>query len=158
MESTENRAALIARLTREVGRDLATKTVLFHAALAGRLGMTATALKSLDLLREADPPLTARDLADRTGLTPGAITGVVDRLEERGFLERVRDPSDRRRWELRPIADRREQVIDLFEPLRDSIAHICADFSDADLATVERFLARLGGAMDDAAAELRANG
>ena len=43
-------------------------------------------------------PLTATNLVDLTGLTGGAITGVADRLEAAGFVERVRDPKDRRRW------------------------------------------------------------
>lgn len=60
-------------------------------------------MKCLDLLLASDLPLTAKNLADRIGLTGGAITGVADRLEAAGFVERVRDPHDRRRWELRVV-------------------------------------------------------
>jgi DNA-binding MarR family transcriptional regulator len=155
MSTAVNRRDRVDHLTREVARSLATKVVLFHSALAGRLGLNATALKCLDVLRNAHPPLTATELAQRTGLTGGAITTIADRLEAEGFIERVRDPHDRRRWDLRPIASSRFAVLDLFAPLRDSIATICEGFSDQELDVVTEFLTKLGTAMDLAADELR---
>jgi DNA-binding MarR family transcriptional regulator len=68
--------------------------------MAARLGLSATDLKCLDLLRATNTPLTAGNLVALTGLTGGAITGVADRLENAGFVKRVRDSADRRRWEL----------------------------------------------------------
>jgi DNA-binding MarR family transcriptional regulator len=100
--SSKRRRNLITELSERIGRELATKTVLFHQAVATRLGLNATDLKCLDLLRQTQTPLTAANLAALTGLTGGAITGVADRLEAAGFVERVRDRADRRRWELRP--------------------------------------------------------
>jgi DNA-binding MarR family transcriptional regulator len=79
----------IAELSEGIARELATKTMMFHAALADRLGLGTTDLKCLDLLRAAQVPLTASNLAQLTGLTGGAITGVADRLEAAGFVERV---------------------------------------------------------------------
>lgn len=149
------RKSQIEHLTQQIGRDLATKTVLFHATLAAKLGLSGTELKCLDLIRNAETPVTATDLATRTGLTGGAITGVIDRLEREGFVERVRDPDDRRRWELHAIAERRQSVLDLFGHLRWSIAEFCDDFSDTDLTVVEQFLTRLGRALDEASEELR---
>lgn len=149
------RDELIVHLTREIGRNLATKTVLFHSALAARLGLSATDLKCLDLLRNADQPLTASQLADLTGLSAGAITGVIDRLESSGLVERIRDPTDRRRWELYPVPGTRQEVLDLFAPLRADIAQLCADYSDRDLRLVARFLEGLGSALDTGAARLR---
>jgi DNA-binding MarR family transcriptional regulator len=145
----------VERLTHDIARSLATKTVLFHAALASRLGLNATALKCLDVLRGANPPMTATELAELTGLSGGAITAIADRLEAEGFIERARDPQDRRRWELRPIASSRQVVLDLFAPLRGSIATICEDYTDHELDVVTDFMAKLGAAMDVAAADLR---
>jgi DNA-binding MarR family transcriptional regulator len=155
MSTAVNRRNRVDHLTQEVARSLATKVVLFHSALAGRLGLNATALKCLDVLRSADPPLTATELAQRTGLTGGAITTIADRLEAEGFIERVRDPHDRRRWDLRPIASGRQAVLDLFAPLRNSIATICEGFTDQELDVVTEFLTKLGTAMDLAADDLR---
>lgn len=152
----DGRDDLITHLTREIGRSLATKTVLFHTALAAKLGLSATDLKCLDLLRGAGGPLTATRLAEITGLTGGAITGVVDRLEAQGFVERVRDPDDRRRWELRPVPGTRQEILDLFAPIRADIADLCVDYSDDDLRLVATFLDGLGRALDTAATRMRA--
>src|SRR5260370_4757362 len=70
--------------------------VLFHHAVAERLGIGPTDHKCLDLLRERGP-MTGSELAALTGLTTGAITGVVARLERAGFLSREPDTHDRRK-------------------------------------------------------------
>src|SRR6266436_276162 len=68
-----------------------TAVVLFHHAVAERLGIGPTDHKCLDLLRERGA-ITGSELAGLTGLTTGAITGVVARLETAGFLRRKPDP------------------------------------------------------------------
>jgi DNA-binding MarR family transcriptional regulator len=138
----------IAELSERIGRELATKTVLFHSALAGRLGLSATDLKCLDLLRESQTPLTATNLVDLTGLTGGAITGVADRLEAAGFVERVRDPKDRRRWELRPLPDRQLEVAALFAPLATAMSELCDAYSTQELSVIIDFLTKLSDLME----------
>jgi DNA-binding MarR family transcriptional regulator len=152
---SKKRQATVNYLTQEIGRGLATKTVLFHAALAAKLGLSATELKCLDLLRHAEGSMTATDLVDRTGLSGGAITGVIDRLEESGFVERVRDTEDRRRWKIRPIPGSRQQVLDLFAPLRGTMATLFARYSDSELDMIAEFLVNLGRALDSEADRLR---
>jgi DNA-binding MarR family transcriptional regulator len=147
-ESSNLRPDQIAELSERIGRELATKTVLFHSALAGRLGLSATDLKCLDLLRDSQTPLTATNLVDLTGLTGGAITGVADRLEAAGFVERVRDPKDRRRWELRPLPDRRLEVAALFAPLATAMSELCDAYSTQELSVVIDFLTKLSDLME----------
>src|SRR2546428_12497931 len=89
------RAELLAAMN-EAARRKSTATVLFHTAVAERLGLSATDHKYADLIARQGP-MTAGELADRTGLTTGAITGVLDRLEPAGGVRRERDPHDRRR-------------------------------------------------------------
>jgi DNA-binding MarR family transcriptional regulator len=149
------RDTLIAHLAETLGRDLATRTVLFHHHLAARLGLSVTDLKCLDLLRAADLPLTAKNLADRIGLTGGAITGVADRLEAAGFVERVRDPHDRRRWELRPVPDRQGDIAALFAPLGAAIADLAGRYDDQQLEAITSFLTSLEALLDDQTAALR---
>src|SRR5215813_7664872 len=86
---------LVAALNRAM-RDASGQGVLYSQAVAERLGINSTDLECLDsvVLRG---PLTAGELADATGLTTGAITGVIDRLERAGFARRERDKDDRRR-------------------------------------------------------------
>lgn len=156
MGSMASRPVRVREISETIGRDLATKTVLFHHHLAARLGLSVTDLKCLDLLRAADVPLTAKNLAELVGLTGGAITGVADRLESAGFVERVRDPDDRRRWELRPLPNRQAEIIALFAPLGEAIANLAADYDDQQLDTIVSFLTGLGDAVEAQTTALRA--
>src|ERR1700732_3927504 len=79
--------------------------VLFHQAVAERLGLGPTDHKCLDLLRERGA-MTGSDLAAITDLTTGAITGVVARLERAGYVQREPDPPDRPLQLLSPVLER----------------------------------------------------
>src|SRR4051795_8867378 len=76
-------------------RDLATAIVTFHEAVARRLGVTAADQRVLGVLGRMDVA-TPGQLAESTGLTTGAITGIVDRLEPAGFAQHPPPPADRR--------------------------------------------------------------
>jgi DNA-binding MarR family transcriptional regulator len=82
-------------LIREVRRSHAA-TDRFDQAVADALGINRTDMRCLDIV-QLEGPVTAGRLAELTGLTTGAITTVIDRLEKAGFARRVRDPQDRRR-------------------------------------------------------------
>jgi DNA-binding MarR family transcriptional regulator len=82
-------------LIREVRRSHAA-TDRFDQAVADALGINRTDMRCLDIV-QLEGPVTAGRLAELTGLTTGAITTVIDRLEKAGFARRVRDPHDRRR-------------------------------------------------------------
>jgi DNA-binding MarR family transcriptional regulator len=79
----------------------------FDQAVADAIGLNRTDMRCLDVI-EREGPVTAGRLAETTGLTTGAITTVLDRLERAGHARRVRDGSDRRRVlvELTPDAVR----------------------------------------------------
>jgi DNA-binding MarR family transcriptional regulator len=68
----------------------------FDQAVADAIGANRTDMRCMDVI-EREGPVTAGRLAEATGLTTGAITTVLDRLERAGLARRVRDPSDRRR-------------------------------------------------------------
>ena len=68
----------------------------FDSLAADRLGVSETDLRCLNII-ENSGGLGAGELAVRSGLTPGAVTGVIDRLEKVGYARRVFDPADRRR-------------------------------------------------------------
>jgi DNA-binding MarR family transcriptional regulator len=154
-QSVEARQARIDHLSETLGRDLATRTVLFHHHLAARLGLSVTDLKCLDLLRSAEVPLTGKNLADLIGLTGGAITGVADRLEAAGFVERVRDPEDRRRWELRTLPNRQSEIVALFAPLGTAVAELAAGYDDQQLDAIISFLTGLEASLDHQTHTLR---
>src|SRR4051812_40866811 len=79
----------------QLHRDLATAIVTFHEAVARRLGVTAADQRVLGVLGRMGVATPSR-LAEATGLTTGAITGIVDRLERAGFARRAPNPTDRR--------------------------------------------------------------
>ena len=78
-----DKAKLVSRLIEEM-RENSTVTIMFHQAIADRLGMNVTDHKCAGILARSGP-ITAGELARRTGLSTGAITGVIDRLEHAGF-------------------------------------------------------------------------
>ena len=96
----------VTRISQKAGWELTTRTVLFHHAMAAQLRLSVTDLKCLDLLRQARTRLTPVNLAELTGMSGGAMTGVADRLELAGFVERVHSRTDQRRSELQLLPGR----------------------------------------------------
>src|SRR5436190_6482385 len=91
------RAELLTKLS-ELGRKMSTQTVFLHQAIAQSVGLNATDTKCIDLiLRGPEGSVTAGRLSEMTGLTSGAITHILDRLDRRRFIERTRDAGDRRK-------------------------------------------------------------
>ena len=103
--------------------------------------------------------MTAGELADLTGLTTGAVTGIIDRLEEAGFARREKDPDDRRRVIVRiamkPEVERR--VGELFGPLTQATAELAESYSDRDLALILGFMKRARETSAAHVAKLRAS-
>lgn len=116
--------------------------VLFHHAVAERLGIGPTDHKCLDLLRERGT-ITGSELAALTGLTTGAITGVVARLEEAGFVRRAPDPHDRRKQILKPAVERIRDIHAVFDPIRKDATALLASFDSHQLTAIAEFLARM---------------
>ena len=135
------REELLAALNDEF-RQLSTATIIFHQAIADRLGLNVTDHKCLDILTRSGP-MTAGDMAQQTGLTTGAITGVIDRLEKAGFVRRADDPNDRRRVIIEPILQRIEKfVAPLFESMAKAAAELCSEYSTEHLALIREFTNR----------------
>ena len=90
-------------------------SVATHEAVAERLGINSTDLRCL-VLASTETGLQPTRLAELAGLTTGAITGVLDRLERAGFVRREPDPADRRRLRVRVVADRVDEIEGYHEP------------------------------------------
>lgn len=107
---------------------------------AERLGVNQTDLHCLNII-ENSGGLTAGALAAEAGLTTGAVTGVIDRLEGAGFARRVRDPSDRRRVKVEVTRRFYARADQIWGPLRaDWEAAVTRRFSRAELARITDFL------------------
>jgi DNA-binding MarR family transcriptional regulator len=116
-------------------REMSTETILFHQAVADILGLHVTDHKCLDFIYRFGA-MPAGRLAELTGLTTGAITGIIDRLEEAGYVRRTNDPKDRRRTIVEPTRNKKlEKKIEvLFIPLRDRMHKLLSSYSDSELA------------------------
>ncbi|MGH9122368.1 MAG: MarR family winged helix-turn-helix transcriptional regulator, partial [Acidimicrobiales bacterium] len=95
----------------------------------------ATDLACLSVLL-LEGPCTAGRLAERSGLTTGAVTGVVDRLEREGWVRRGSDPNDRRRVIVEAVVDRAPEIGPLFAPMLAASREIQDRFETHDLETV----------------------
>jgi DNA-binding MarR family transcriptional regulator len=136
-------------------RQLSTATILFHQAVADRLGMNVTDHKCAGILIDSGP-ITAGDLAERTGLTTGAITGVIDRLERAGFVRRVRDARDRRRVIIEPdLKQIGKKITPLFEPMAHATAGLCSGYSVKELVLIRDFAVRSRQMAEEEARKLR---
>jgi DNA-binding MarR family transcriptional regulator len=121
----------------DLGRTMSTQTVFLHQALAQSVGLNATDTKCIDLiLRAAEPVVTAGWLSDRTGLTTGAITHILDRLEKQQFVERLRDPQDRRKVLVRVRLETLQPLIPKYEAMGKEYLRLAEQYSDKELALI----------------------
>jgi len=150
------REALVRQFFEQIQRN-STWTVIFHQALAVSLGLNGTDLKCRGLLDETGP-ITAGELAELTGLTTAAVTGVIDRLERAGVVRRTKDPRDRRRVVVEPIdaPARAEEFAAGFGPLANSTAALLQEYDDDELALVLGFVKKSTALMRAQTLELRA--
>lgn len=120
-------------------RGLSVESSFFLQTVADRLGMAATDFSCLTLLL-VEGASTAGHLAERTGLSTGAITGVLDRLERGRWARRVSDPADRRRVIVEPATDRVRDIAPVMAPMLSAARRIHAQLSPEQLDTVLRFV------------------
>ena len=125
---------------------------------AERIGINATDLNCLNLVALTGR-LTAGDLARQTGLSTASITGVLDRLEQGGFVRRVRDPHDRRRVivELGGGPGLRE-VGTTFGPVVRAWLATAAEYSDDELRLLLEFQGKVEQVMRGQLSRLRGDG
>jgi DNA-binding MarR family transcriptional regulator len=138
------------------GRELSSSSMFFHSLMAEQFGLTVTDWRAWDVVLRHGP-LTAGELAQRTGLTPGAVTGLIDRLVELGAVERVRDTEDRRKVLVRASGrlEQQEEANQLFRPMVEATEKLYADYTEAQLKLVTEFMTRMAALLREQTAGLR---
>lgn len=125
------------------GREFSNATVFFHEALAARLGMNAGEWRCYGLLKQHGP-MTAGRLAELSGFTTGAITGIADRLEKAGYVRRQPNPDDRRSLILHPL--RLEEINAKTDPIFASLGRamneVAKNYTQQELAAVMDYFRR----------------
>src|SRR4029450_1156008 len=145
------RAELLEGLTL-AGRASSVATVMFHTAVAARQGLNASEEKALDLLERSGPP-TAGELPRQTGLAPASVTGLITRLERKGFARRIPNPDDRRSVLVEVDVERLyARVAPLFGDWVRSLQELYAGYTDEPLEGHLPFLPQAPGARRGAAA------
>jgi DNA-binding MarR family transcriptional regulator len=137
--ASEARRAEVLTQLETAGRALGAAAVMFHTAVAEKLGMSATEEKALDLL-DRHGPLTAKQLSQLSGLAPASVTGLVDRLERKGFANRQPDPDDGRRILITANPARLANLGHLFVDWASALDELYAGYSDEQLATILHFM------------------
>lgn len=127
----------------------------YEEALADHLGMNVTDLRCLELILD-EPGLSAGRLAERSLLTTGAVTGVVDRLERMGFVERRPDPADRRGVAIHPVESRTSALESARGRIEGDLGRLLAGHDAAERAAILEFLGSARELVSGEAARLRA--
>ncbi|MBR1141977.1 MarR family transcriptional regulator [Bradyrhizobium sp. AUGA SZCCT0431] len=112
--------------------------VLFGQTVANVAGISGSDLECLDFLN-LEGRVTAGRLAEVTGLTTGAITGVVDRLEKAGFVRRERDETDRRKVFIATVPENVAQIGRFYVPMQAAMHKVWSSYSEAELQLLLRF-------------------
>jgi DNA-binding MarR family transcriptional regulator len=140
--SQERQADALRKLTREL-RQFNGLAASFYRAAAARIGMTVTDMQVMDIL-ESVGPMTAGQLAELTGLTTGAITGMLKRLEEAGLLRRERDESDGRKVivQLEKGKGEMHTIGPIFASIEKAWDDMASHYDDEQMAFLLEFLKR----------------
>jgi DNA-binding MarR family transcriptional regulator len=113
--------------------------VRYQIAIANQLQMPVTDVHALGALLEFGA-IGARRLAELMGMTTGATTRLVDRLERAGFVTRAADPDDRRRVVVRLVEERIADIGRLYEPMDQRWRKQVAGYSGEQMQFLVDFL------------------
>ena len=137
-------------------REVAALSIQYSETMAGKLGINSTDLECLDLVTFGRD-VTAGTLAEKTGLTTGAITTAIDRLERAGFVERQRNTSDRRQVVVVASSTRRRRAEPIGAPMRKIIDDVLAHHEDKQLEFLSQVLGELCEAAKQVIVSLRSD-
>jgi MarR family transcriptional regulator, organic hydroperoxide resistance regulator len=148
-----SRAELIAAFNREARR-MGSVSTLHNHAVADYIGLHQTDQACIDLL-DWTGPLTAGEIGTHLGLSSGAVTGLIDRLEAGRWVRRERDPADRRRVIVHLSTERGAELWGLYQPLAETIDAYRDRLEARDLRVVVEFLEFANETITDATRHAR---
>lgn len=137
MSNDATRAGLLSQVAAEAPAHAAA-AVRLNIAVANQLGLPHTDVQCIGLLTSG--PAAPTRLAERLGLTAGAVTKVLDRLERGGYVHRSADPADRRRIVVTASAEGLAEVSRHYAPVGEAFARRFAGYTNDELRTVLKFM------------------
>ena len=124
---------------RHASRQYSDASIFMHEAIARKAGLTGSDHKYLGLILQHEE-LTAGDIAKLTGLTTGAVTGLIDRLEKKKLLKRQFSKDDRRKVIIKPQVENSMKLLaPIFNELQQKTVELIASFSEKEIQTIERY-------------------
>jgi DNA-binding MarR family transcriptional regulator len=134
-------------------RQLSIQLSLLNHHVGARVDLNHVDLNCLDLVARHGP-LSPSALAQRAGLHPATVTGILDRLESGGWIARERDAADRRAVVVRALHDRNTELVQLYSGMDAAMDEICAGYTEAELELLADFLQRINNSCRSATDEL----
>jgi len=135
-------------------RKASAQGTMFAKAVADRAGISSSDMDCMDFLN-MEGRMTAGRLAELTGLTTGAITGVVDRLEKAGFVRRERDESDRRKVFIAPVPERMMEIGRFYALMQRAMQKQAERYTDSELKLLLRYAAECNQSILEATTALK---
>jgi len=126
----------------------------FGQTVAVRFGLSESDIETLEALMDMGAS-TAGRLSELTGLTSGAVTRVIDRLEQSGYVRRVDDPADRRRVVVEVVPEKIAAIESTLGRIGQASADEIGRYTDAQLALINDFLTRMEQITREEATTLR---
>lgn len=134
---------------RTASRKYSDASVLMHEAIARKAGLTGTDHKYLGLILQHEK-LTAGEVSKLTGLTKGAVTGLLDRLESKGLVHRKLTRDDRRKVIIIPdLTNSMKLLQPLFKELQEKTTPVINSFSEEEISVIERYFQMATNVMKD---------
>lgn len=129
----------IIRQFRETSRQYSDASIFMHEAIARKVGLSSADHKYLGLILQYDS-ITAGEISKLTGLTTGAVTGLIDRLEKKELLKRQFTQEDRRKVLIIPNMKNSMKLLGpVFEELQQRTTQLISTFSEEEIKTIERY-------------------
>lgn len=139
----------------ELGRKFSDTTILLHEAIASKAGLSSADHKYLGILMQ-NGAMTAGQLSGFTGLTTGAVTGVIDRLEKKKLVKREPGREDRRKIMIVPVYENAMKLLGgIFAELQRKMVSLMATFTDKEVETIEKYLVSCIDVMQEIASKLK---
>jgi DNA-binding MarR family transcriptional regulator len=154
LDRSERRAGAAVR---RALRGTVTQLSLLNHQVGGHLDMRPGDLYCLDLI-DGRGPLSPSALSRMSGLHPATMTGILDRLERGRWIERERDPADRRGVRLRVLRERRPEILGLYAGMNDALDRVCAAYTPEQLDLIAGFLSKATEAGRTATEDLSRSG
>lgn len=141
----------------DLGRQFSDTTILMHEAIAKKAGLSGTDHKYLGFLVQQGA-MTAGELSKLTGLTTGAVTGLIDRFEKKKLAKREFDKGDRRKIVIVPNTENAMRLLGpTFADLQNKMVSLILNFNDKEIEVIEKYLRAAIDVMKEVTKKLNKN-